>query len=461
MSLALECDLYQARMLLGYYFAGMQNRQAIMEAWARKMPRNRAFFVVAGLDRIIDYLANVKIDDEIIEFWKEVFPEITFDESLCNYLKSLDFSTLEIMAMDEGEVAFQNEPFIQVKGPIGMVQFVETKILSVLNHDIRVASKAARVCYAAGDKPVLEFGSRRTHDQAAIDAARAAYIGGCAGTSNMAAWARYGIPISGTQGHVWIQSFATEGEDVAFRKWGEIFPNSVYLIDTYDSYKGMKLIEEMVTSRNNCDIKAIRLDSGDLAEQARFFRQRKSPALDLIKIVASDDLNEYRIDVLLGEGAPIDMFGVGTEIVSTPDSPTCGIIYKLVSIQDKDGNWQNVAKFSSEGKKTLAGPKQVYRYGKFEFDILAQNDEVYSSQFSPLLKRKSISIKDKNLKELELKDARSRAKTMINSMPPTIRELYSLEPYYSVYVSEQLKYETEQAKKRIRSELSTTQGTSP
>lgn len=462
MDLALQGDLYQARMLLGYYFAGMHNRQAIMEAWARKLPKNRSFLVVAGLNRILNYLNEVKITDDTIDFWEEIFPEITFDDTLSDYLKSLDFSTLEVNAMLEGEVAFQNEPLIQIKGPIGMVQFVETAILSILNHDVRVASKAVRVCLAAGEKPVLEFGSRRTHDLAAIDAARAAFIGGCSGTSNMAAGAKYGVPVSGTQGHVWIQSFAEEGEEQAFKVWGDIFHDSVYLVDTYNTINAVDSIRKMSNEQGN-QIKAIRLDSGNLeflAKKARYIfdypetvrNPYNPPPTTSIKIVASDDLNEYKIDNLLGEKAPIDMFGVGTEIVSTPDSPSCGIIYKLVSIQNENGDWLNVAKFSSEGKKTLAGAKQVYRYPEFEFDLITLKDELgYTTEsFKPLLNYKldpKFAPKSRANLKMNIKFAQARLKENLERMPEKLKDLYTQEPY-NVHLSNKLKETTKKAKER-------------
>lgn len=386
MSNALEIDLYQARMLIGYYENGMQNIQGVMEAFGRKLPNSRKFFVVAGIDRILGYLNQLRITKDDIVILQEVLPEVKFTPELVQYLMDLDFSELQVFSMREGEIAFANQPFVQVTGPIGMIQFVETKILSILNHDIRVASKAARVVIAAQGRPVLEFGSRRTHDGCAPDAARAAFIAGCSGTSNVKANALYGIPASGTMGHVWIMSHVDGGEIEAFENWNKTFPNSVYLIDTYDAAKGVE--NALAANSHNGGIGAIRLDSGDLLTQSiRFRAALNNQGYSGTKIIASDDLNEYKITKMISDFAQIDAFGVGTEIVSTPDAPTCGLIYKLVAITDKDNKWHNVAKIASGDKGTYPGAKQVFRYidkqtNDFTHDVIGLDSEVMSPGFA-------------------------------------------------------------------------------
>ena len=363
----LDIDLYQARMLIGYYLNGMKDVQGVMEAYCRKLPPHRRYLVACGVERVLEFLKEFRFTEDEVVVLEGMFQEIDFNSTgLRQYLLSLNpAECLQINAMMDGQLLFANEPVIQVIGPVGVAQYIEKKILSILNHDIRIASKAARVAMAAGNRPVFEFGGRRANDCCSASAARAAYIAGCASSSSVAGFVKYGVPCSGTMGHVWVMSHTTEAgnpfEHAAFKAWGKTFKNSTYLVDTYDSIEGTR--NALNAAKNN--IGAIRLDSGDIAKLSidcrRMINESGNPN---VKIVASDDLNEYKIRDMISSGAQIDAFGVGTEIVSTPDAVTCGFIYKLVAIQSKsNGKWHNVMKWSSsKGKKTYPGRKQVYRF---------------------------------------------------------------------------------------------------
>ncbi len=355
---ALDIDLYQARMLIGFHRAGMDSTIGTMDAFVRKLPHNRKFLVVCGVERILDYLRTLKITADDVRVYKKVLPEVEFDEALGNYLTSIDFKSLEVKAMQDGDIAFAHEPFISIRGPVGVAQFVEKKVLSILNHDVRIASKAARITIAAKGKPVSEFGGRRGGDKMSAEAARAAYIGGFANTSNVLAFERYGIPCVGTMGHVWVMAFGPNGEAEAYKEWARQFPNSTYLPDTYHVYNGV----EKVLSECNGSVGGIRFDSGDILENSKWVRRTLSQH-DLLraKLGATNDLNEYKIIELLKQGAPIDWFGVGTEVIATPDAPTCNAIYKLVQIEHK-GEKIHVAKIAADGKGTLPAAKQVFRH---------------------------------------------------------------------------------------------------
>lgn len=355
MDKSLDIDLYQARMLIAFWLSGRAHIIGTMEAFTRKLPDNRKFLVVCGIPRIAEYIASLKFTENTIRVLKEVLPEIEFTNELCNYLYSINFAKeLKVKTMADGDIAFEQEPVISITGPIGLVQYVETKILSILNHDIRIASKAARITLAANERPVAEFGSRRHADNMGPEAARAAYIGGFSSTSNVAAYEKYGIPVIGTMGHVWVMSYLDEESD-AYNDWGKLFKNSVYLPDTYDTVDGVK--KALNVCRGN--VGGIRLDSGNLSDLSfRIRRELNNRDAFKTKIGATNDLDEYQIQELIENGNPIDWFGVGTKVVTTPDSPSCNFIYKLVEV---DG--EPIAKISSDsGKTTLPGAKQVFRH---------------------------------------------------------------------------------------------------
>jgi len=365
MSNALDIDMYQASMLRGYFKSGMHNNRGAMELFARKLPAARDFFVVSGIARVVDYLNGLKFTDEDIRTLKSI-PSLEIgsepeDEQFVNWLASIDFKKeLTLYAFQEGNVAFPHEPLLRVEGPIGLCQFVEKRLLSIMNHDVRVASKAARIALAAKGRAVFEFGGRRAHEGCSADTARAAYIAGCAGSSNVQAYQTYGVPAIGTMGHVWIMSHETEAE--AFENWSRAYKNSVYLIDTYNPTEGVH--NALKAAPGN--LGGVRLDSGDLLDQSCQFKRllTHSQGPDA-RVVASNDLDEYSIATLLERGAAIDAFGVGTQLVSTPDTPSLNFVYKLVSVAYEEGGKQHpICKVADgfSGKGTWPGAKQVKRH---------------------------------------------------------------------------------------------------
>jgi nicotinate phosphoribosyltransferase len=372
---ALLTDRYELAMLLGYLRAGMAGRRATCELFVRRLPASRPFLVTAGLERIVKKLLDLRFHDDEIE-WLASQPALAaaFTPEARRYLRELRFRG-DLWAMPEGTVAFPDEPLLRVEAALPEAQLVETLLLSIVNHDARVATKAARVALAAGARPCFEFGARRTHEEAAVDAARAAYVGGFAGTSNEEAGRRWGVPVSGTCAHMWVLSFAEEGEEASFRAYAEAFPGgTTLLVDTYDTLRG---VERAVAAAGPA-LGGVRLDSGDLAALSVGARARLDAAgLGHAKVVASGDLNEYKIRALDARGAKIDVFGVGTDVVATPDAPALGAVYKLVEVESASGAPRPVAK-RSEGKATWPGAKQVFRTrrgGRFAGDEVALASE--------------------------------------------------------------------------------------
>jgi len=377
---ALLTDLYELTMAAAY-FENKLVANATFELFVRSLPPERGFLLAAGLEQALDYLENLRFQEDDITYLRQqtVFHHISPD--FFEYLKNFRF-TGEVWAMPEGTPVFGEEPFLRVTAPIIEAQIVETFLLSILTFQTMIASKAARVVRAARGRHVIEFGSRRAHGpDAAVLAARAAYIGGCAGTSNVEAGRRHGIPIFGTLAHSFIMAYADEAE--AFRKFHQLFPeHSVLLVDTYDT---LGAVDKIV--QNGLRPSAIRLDSGDLVEFSIQARKRLDQAgLKETKIFASGDLDEYAIRDLLDRGAQIDGFGVGTALATSKDAPALGGVYKLVDLES-DGNISYRAKFSEE-KLTYPGRKQVFRSrdsaGIFRGDTVACETEAFPGD-EPLL----------------------------------------------------------------------------
>jgi len=377
---ALQTDLYELTMAAAY-FEDKFAANATFELFVRSLPAERGFLVAAGLEQVLDFLARVRFRDDEIEYLRQqtVFRHIT--PAFFDYLKTFRF-TGEVWAIPEGTPVFGEEPLLRVTAPIIEAQIVETFLLSTLTFQTMIASKAARVVAAAEGRAVVEFGSRRAHGpEAGALAARAAYIGGCTGTSNVEAGRRYGIPIFGTLAHAFIMAYTKEEE--AFTKFHRLFPeHSVLLVDTYDTLGAVdKIIEKDLHPT------AIRLDSGDLLELSLRARQRLDQAgLNDTRIFASGDLDEYAIADLVAKGARIDAFGVGTALATSKDAPALGGVYKLVDLE-YGGLISYRAKFSQE-KITCPGRKQVFRFrdpdGTFRGDIIACADEEFPKD-EPLL----------------------------------------------------------------------------
>lgn len=346
--LPLKTDLYQLAMMAGYFHGGMANKVVTCEAFTRKLPRGWRFLVMAGTAEIREALgslcfleSDMAVLRDIPAIRKAVTP--AFEKWLCD----LRF-TGDMWAMAEGEIVFPGEPLVRITAPLPQAQLAETMILSILNHDMRVASKAARITLAAEGKPVIEFGTRRTHHEAALRAARAAYLAGFAGTSNVEAGYRFGIPVKGTVAHMWTMIHDNEAE--AFEKWAKIWDEPTFLIDTYDTLHGAKLAAEIKNAA------AVRIDSGDLCADSGLVRHILDEAGSQAKIMVSGDLDEYAIRGLLRAGAPIDTFGVGTKLVAPDDAPSLGVVYKAVYDEEKSRPLIKTA----GGKATMPGRKQVF-----------------------------------------------------------------------------------------------------
>jgi nicotinate phosphoribosyltransferase len=373
-------DLYELTMAAGY----VQNRfdaRATFELFVRHLPRHRNYLVAAGLEQALDFLENVRFSSEEVSYiralpiFRHVHPDF-FD-----YLTQFRFRG-DVWAVPEGTIFFPGEPLLRVTAPIAEAQLVETSLLSILHFQTLIASKAARVTSAAAGRQVLEFGSRRAHGiEASVLAARAAFVGGCSGTSNTFAGHRFGIPVYGTQAHSWIMAHEDEAE--AFSDFLNVFPEqSILLVDTYDVRAAVEKIIALGRKPGG-----IRLDSGDVLADSLWARQRlDGVGWNDVQIFASGDLDENRIEALLHKGARIDGFGVGTALSTSADAPSIGVIYKLVEVE-LGGHLRNTAKFS-EAKKTYPGRKQIFRStggeGKFSSDIIGLEDELFPAA-DPLL----------------------------------------------------------------------------
>ncbi|HVB33918.1 MAG TPA: nicotinate phosphoribosyltransferase [Patescibacteria group bacterium] len=364
-------DLYELTMAAGYVETGLDGR-ATFELFARHLPKQRNYLVVAGVEQALDFLEKVHFTGEEIRYLRRHPAFGSVGRKFFDYLRRFRFRG-NVWAMPEGTIAFAGEPLLRVEGPLAEVQLVETYLLAAIHFQTLVASKAARVVTAARGRPVIEFGSRRAHGiEAGVLAARAAWIAGCAGTSNGYAGRRYAIPSFGTQAHSWVMAHATEME--AFGRFLDVFPDaSTLLVDTYDTRRAIEGIIRMGRKPAG-----LRLDSGNLAEDSRWACERlKQAGWGEVRIFVSGDLDETRIDALLRAGAEVDGFGVGTALVTSSDSPSLGLIYKLVEVR-RDNLPVGVAKFSP-GKATYPGPKQVFRLrdrsGQFSGDRIALVEE--------------------------------------------------------------------------------------
>lgn len=372
--LGLVTDLYELTMAAGYHACGMADQRATFELWVRRLPSCRNYLVAAGLEQAVHYLRHFSFAPEQIAYLREhpIFQHVPKD--WFQRLANLRFEG-DLWAVPEGTVVFAGEPLLRVSGPLMQAQIIETYLITTLAAQTLVASKAARVVTAAQGRPVFDFGSRRAHGpQMGLLAARAAYIAGCAGTSNTEAGRLLGIPTLGTQAHAWIMAFQDERE--AFRKFGEVFPdNATLLIDTYDTVQGARNALASGTA-----IQAVRLDSGDLVQLSKEVRAVLDRAgRHNVKIIASGDLNEYKVRDLLASGAPIDIFGVGTELVTSRDEPTLNVVYKLVEQQTPNGTF---GRFKlAPGKKNYPYPKQIYR--RQDTGGMFQSDRVVRASDKP------------------------------------------------------------------------------
>ncbi len=367
-SLALLTDLYQLTMAYGYWKLGRTDHEAVFHLFFRDPPFNGGYTVAAGLAYVVSFLEHVRFTEDDLEYLGGLTgndDEPLFERAFLDYLGSMRF-TCDVDAMPEGTVAFPHEPLVRVKGPLPQAQLLETPLLNLVNFQTLVATKAARVCQAARGAPVLEFGLRRAQGiDGGLSAGRAAYVGGCAGTSNVLAGKVFGIPIKGTHAHSWVMSYDDELE--AFRDYAEAMPNNcVFLVDTYDTLEGVKRAIEVGRSlrQRGHEMVGVRLDSGDLAYLSIESRRLLDDAgFEDAKIVASSDLDEHLIQSLNEQGAKIDIWGVGTKLATAYDDPALGGVYKLAAVRTPNGEWQRRVKLSERAVKTSTpGVLQVRRF---------------------------------------------------------------------------------------------------
>ena len=367
MSDGLLTDFYQLTMAAGYFEAGKANERATFELFVRKLPWNRNFILTAGLAQVADYLLNLRFSKEEIDYLRAL-PQFEHSHpQFFELLESLRF-TGDLFAVPEGTPMFAGEPLLTVRAPLIEAQIVETYLLAMIGFQSMIATKAARVVKAALGRQVVEFGTRRAHaPEAGVLAGRAAYMGGCAGTSNAAAGLRYGVPVFGTAAHSWVMSFAHERD--AFEQLQDLLGEStVYLIDSYDTLEGARRAAAL-----GRPMWGVRLDSGNLTELVPAVRKILDDAgLADAKIMATGDLNEYKIHELVAARTPIDMFGVGTELSTSADAPSLGVVYKLVELESAESGHRYTFKLS-EDKATLPGAKQVFRFA--DHDVVGRSTE--------------------------------------------------------------------------------------
>lgn len=367
-SLALLTDLYQLTMSYGYWKKGLDEKESVFHLFFRKRPFKGGFTIAAGLEYVIDFLENFHFDESDLTYLaslRDQFDQPLFEPAFFDYLSKLKFSC-DIDAVPEGTVVFPYEPLLRIQGPLIQCQILESPLLNIVNFPSLIATKAARVCIAAGNDPVLEFGIRRAQGiDGALTASRAAYIGGCHATSNVLAGKIFGIPVRGTHAHSWIMVFDEEQE--AFQAFAECMPNqSIFLVDTYDTLEGIKkAIHVGKWLRNNGKrFIGIRLDSGDLTYLSIKGRQMLDEAgFTDACIVASNELDETVIAELKRQGAQISVWGVGTNLITAQDQPALDGVYKLSAIRDPGGLWEYKLKLSEQMVKVSnPGILQVRRY---------------------------------------------------------------------------------------------------
>jgi nicotinate phosphoribosyltransferase len=365
---ALLTDLYQLTMAYGYWKAGKAEQESVFQLFFRKNPFQGGFTLTAGLADAIEYLRGFRFEESDLEFLATLNGcdnTPLFQTGFLDYLRTLRFGC-KVDAMPEGTVAFPHQPLLRIQGPIIQAQLVETALLNIINFQSLIATKAARVCLAAQGDPVVEFGLRRAQGvDGAITASRAAYIGGCAGTSNVLAGKLFGIPVKGTHAHSWVMSFDNELE--AFNHYADAMPNNcIFLVDTFDTLDGVRhavAVGKRLRQQGH-ELAGIRLDSGDLAYLSIEARKILDAAgFEKAMIVASNDLDEHLIASLKQQGAMINVWGVGTKLVTAYDQPALGGVYKLTAIRNPAGEWDYKVKLSEQAAKvTNPGILQVRRF---------------------------------------------------------------------------------------------------
>jgi nicotinate phosphoribosyltransferase len=433
-------DLYQLKMLAAYLEEGME-ASSTFDLFVRQLPPARNFLIACGLDGVLDFLERLHFDEAALA---HVASLGQFSRRVLERLATLRF-TGDVFAVPEGTPVFAGEPILEVVAPLAEAQLVETLVLNQIHLETVLASKAARIVAAAGGRPVVDFGLRRAHGvDAGMKSARASYVAGVSATSNVLAGKTYGMPVAGTMAHSYVQAHDDERE--AFRAFIAQFPDTVVLVDTYDTHGGVRSLVAVARELGErFRVSAIRLDSGDLESLSKAARRELDDAgLERVRIFASGGLDERSIAALIARGAPIDAFGVGTRMAVSADAPALDIVYKLVEYGGR-GRTKLSAK-----KEILPGRKQIFRRtsenGDATGDVVAGADETVDGR--PLL----VPVLHAGRRQLRepLEAARDRARREIAALPPRIRALETANPPYPVDVSDSLSREQEHLASRLR-----------
>jgi nicotinate phosphoribosyltransferase len=428
-SLTLLTDFYQLTMVYGYWKSGMSERRAVFHLNFRKKPFNGNFAIAAGLQTAIDFIQAFKFSESDLDYLRSLN---AFEPEFLTFLSNFKFSC-DLYAMPEGTAVFPYEPLIRVEGPIWQAQLLETPLLNIINFQSLIATKASRICQAAYPDSVVEFGVRRAQGiDGGISASRASFIGGCDSTSNVIAGKLFSIPVRGTHAHSWVTAFDSEME--AFEAFGKVMPKGcVFLVDTYDSIEGTKKAIQVANKLkpSGFELAGIRLDSGDLAQLSIEIRKILDAAgFTTTKIMASNELDEYLIRDLKQQGAKIDVWGVGTHLVTAKEQPALDGIYKLSAIQDAHGAWKYKMKLSEQtAKVTNPGILQVRRYFDGAFyssdaiydEVIGSSDPCVAINYSDSTEESSFNVKDS--KDLLIPIFKSGALVYES---PTIQEMQAM-----------------------------------
>ncbi|TVP93349.1 MAG: nicotinate phosphoribosyltransferase [Thioalkalivibrio sp.] len=427
--LALFTDLYELTMLQAYLEEGMHD-SAVFSLFVRRVPPGRNYLLACGLDSLLGQLEDLRFEQKDLAYLASLG---LFSGRFLGWLADLRF-TGDVYAVKEGTPVFANEPILEIVAPLPEAQLVETLVMNQIHLQTVLATKAARLVSAAAGRPVLDFGARRIHGiDAAMKGARAFHIAGVAGTSNVLAGRVYGVPVRGTMAHSYIQAHDAESE--AFEAFARLYPDTVLLVDTYDTLEGIRRVVDLQERLGEkFRISAVRLDSGDLDALSRGSRRILDAAgLEGIEVFASGGLDEHEIQRLVSAGAPIDGFGVGTSMGISSDVPDLDIAYKLAEYAGKGR-----LKLSS-GKPILPGRKQVFREqrdGVFTGDVIGRWDEEGSGD--PLLSKVMEGGTRLDTHERDLNRLREHAAASVAGLPQTVRAIASAEPPYPVRVSDAL-----------------------
>lgn len=378
-SLALHTDLYQINMAESYWADGIHNRKAVFELYFRQLPFGNGYAVFAGLERMLNYLKDFHFSETDIAYLRD---ELHYKEDFIDYLKTIRF-TGSMYSMIEGELVFANEPIVRIEAPLVEAQLIETALLNIVNYQTLIATKASRIKQVVQKEVAMEFGTRRAQEMdAAVWGARAAIIGGFESTSNVRAGKIFNIPVSGTHAHALVQAYKNDYD--AFKSYAKRHKDCVFLVDTYNTLKSgvPTAIQVAKELGDKINFIGIRLDSGDIAFLSKEARRMLDDAgFPNAKIVVSNDLDEYTILNLKAQGARVDMWGIGTKLITAYDQPALGAVYKMVSIENEQGEMEDTIKISGNTEKvTTPGLKKVFRIinkknGKSEGDYIAMADE--------------------------------------------------------------------------------------